>query len=101
MTSSRNNFTMIAFRILIAVGVTSLLMALVLLSQDSGSCRLLITGTRGSCDTTFPRTTIYILPVITVLAILGPLALDFGIGLLLLSSRHKYTTPPTPSQPGR
>ena len=76
---------MIAFRILIAVGVTSLLMALVLLSQDSGSCRLLITGTGGSCDNTFPGTTIYILPVITALAILGTLALSFGVGILLLS----------------
>ncbi|TMI54540.1 hypothetical protein E6H18_10775 [Candidatus Bathyarchaeota archaeon] len=100
MTSSRNNFTMIAFRILIAVGVTSLLMALVLLSQDSGSCRLLITGTGGSCDNTFPGTTIYILPVITALAILGPLALGFGIGILLLSRRHRHTTQPTPSQAG-
>src|SRR2546421_4874607 len=100
MTSSRNNFTMIAFRILIAVGVTSLLMALVLLSQDSGSCRLLITGTRGSCDNTFPGTTIYILPVITALAILGTLAFSFGVGILLLSGRRRHPTQPTPSQAG-
>jgi len=88
----------IASRTLIAVGVTSLLVALVLLSQDSGSCPLIITGTNGTCDRTFPGTAIYIMPVVTALTVLGTLALGFGFGILFLSRRRRRTTQPTPSQ---
>ena len=98
--SSRMNLVKIASLSLVALGVGSFLLAIVFLNEDFGSCPLVRSGTIGFCDHTFPGTTVYIGPVVTVLAVLGTLALGFGVGILLLSSRRGHTTQPTPSQAG-